>query len=177
MRELADTLSTIDVTNHDVSHEARSLNLASLKELVAQEERRLNLDAERQAQNAPVVESASPSPWQRGSFGNAASSPDTLRFNQLDTHSVHRHRKPKQQLPTPSSASDEVTAAQSLSSSADAPSSSAADAVATLMHAGDTGSRNQPCHPPPAGEAAQETSRDIGSSTSSKEEVTWDDLE
>jgi len=176
MQQIADTLSAVDVTSHDVSHEARSQNLASLKELVAQEERRLSLDAERQAAAPPVVDVASPSPWQRGSFGNAASSPDTLKFNASDTHSIHRHRKPSPQQQTLMSSRASDAREQGLSSSADAQSSSAADAVATLMHAGDTGSRNQP----PARPAARETSPENFSapgSSANEEVVDWDDME
>jgi len=163
MREVSETLSAIDVTNHDVSHEARSQNLASLKELVALEERRLLLDAERQAADTPAVDVADDvSPWSRPRWGGIPSTP--------------RRRV--------SSTSDGDTVAPGLSITAP-------DTEAALMHAtaGD-GSHNQPSPPTQAREAAHEsspgirssatteTSGDIRSSnTSSRSEVSWDDLE
>jgi hypothetical protein len=137
MREITETLSTIDVTNHDVSHESRAQNLHALRELVALEERRLKLDAIR-ALAPPSGALASP-----GDGDTVAESPG--------------------------------------SSGTDASSSSAADTVAALTRdssssAPDTAapSRTRPSPTPPTRETDQETSRDIGSSTSN---VTWEDLE
>src|SRR4030095_11590077 len=69
MREISETLSAIDVTAHDVSHESRSQNLTTLKELVALEERRLALDNERQVadesqpHDPPVVDTFAATPY------------------------------------------------------------------------------------------------------------------
>jgi hypothetical protein len=103
---------------------------------------------------------------------------------------VHRHRKPNaQQLEqregatlsseTLSSASDAVPGDRVCSSSADAAGSSAPDAVAPLMHASTTeeGSRNRPSPPGPARETANETRGADFDRASTKDAVTWEDLE
>jgi hypothetical protein len=161
MREISETLSAIDVTAHDVSHESRSQNLSTLKELVALEERRLALDNERQAADAPPVDVANDvSPWSRPRWGK------TQRSRAV------------------ASTGDGDTGVPGLcSSDADAPASmSAPDAEATLMHASTTEapappSDNRPCPVPPAREAATETSPVLGDSRGSSREVTWEDLE
>lgn len=101
MEQIHESLSTIDVTSHDVSHEARSQNLATLKELVSQEERRLSLTGEAAAEHldhagtgGPAVATGDATAWQRGSFGNAHSSPAAQQYNLRDALNVHRHRKP-----------------------------------------------------------------------------------
>jgi hypothetical protein len=94
MREISETLSAIDVTNHDVSHEARSHNLATLKELVALEERRLAVDNERQvaddaAHDPPVVDTFASTPYSRNSWGgNRSVDP------QRQSHRTHKDRWP-----------------------------------------------------------------------------------
>lgn len=172
MREIADSLSAIDVTNHDVSHEARSQNLATLKELVALEERRLLLDAERDAAAPPVVDAVKQTPWSRGSWGgNASTDPDRV------THRTHKDRLPdavaeRARLGALLSTSDRDTDVPGLCSSAP-------DAEASLMHApARDRSHNRPSPPTQAREAAPETSPGLGDSReSSSNEVSWDDLE
>jgi Sigma-70, region 4. len=163
MREVSETLSAIDVTNHDVSHEARSQNLTTLKELVALEERRLLLDAERQAADAPPVDVADDaSPWSRPRWGALSATPHR-RVASTDDGDT---REPVSSITAP-------------------------DTEAALMHApARDGSHNQPCPPTQAREAANETERALGSSAasetssgvrdsnrSSSSEVSWDDLE
>jgi len=137
MREVSETLSAIDVTNHDVSHEARSQNLTTLKELVALEERRLLLDAERQAADAPPVDVADDvSPWSRPRWGALSATP---------------HRR--------------VASTDDGDTREPVGSSSAPDAEAALMHApARDGSHNQPAPPTQAREATNETRGDIRSS-------------
>src|SRR4029453_7084616 len=95
MREISETLSAIDVTNHDVSHEARSHNLATLKELVALEERRLALDNERQvadesqSHDPPVVDTFAATPYSRNSWGGNRSI-----HPQRESHRAHKERWP-----------------------------------------------------------------------------------
>jgi hypothetical protein len=176
MREIADSLSAVDVTSHDVSHEARSQNLVTLKELVALEERRLLLDGERAASNdAPTVDVKDDvSPWSRSRWGGIPSTP--------------RRRV--------STTADGDTGVPGLSSSSpDAACMSAADTPqsisATDSSAADTTppSRDRPCPPAQAREAAPETRGAlgnaatpetravVGSSAESSSEVTWEDLE
>jgi hypothetical protein len=135
MREISETLSAIDVSNHDVSHESRSQNLATLKELVALEERRLAIDNERQAQDAPVVDAVKQTPWSRGSWGgNASTDPDRV------THRTHKDRSPhalaeQARLGALRSTVDGDTGDPGLSSSAPDASlgMSGADALADVM--------------------------------------------
>ena len=155
LREVQESLSVVDVSNHDVSHEARSQNLASLRELVSQEERRLQLDNERSA-DAPAVDAPADTPWSRSRWGGLESTPKRLSSPRGGDSAEHGLG----------------------SSAADASSSSAADAVAPLTHnpsssAPDTEapSRNRPPTPAPARETGIETSADIRSSP-----VDWDDL-
>jgi len=182
MREVSETLSAIDVTNHDVSHEARSQNLTTLKELVALEERRLLLDAERQAADAPpVVDTFASTPYSRNSWGgNRSIHPDRV------THRTHKDRLPdalalraQQDIRDAREAEDALLIPRDGDTREPVGSITAPDTEAALMHApARDGSHNQPPPLTQAREAAPETSGGIrDSNTSSSSEVSWDDLE
>jgi hypothetical protein len=201
MREISETLSAIDVTAHDVSHESRSQNLTTLKELVALEERRLALDNERQAADdsaPPVVDTFASTPYSRNSWGgNRSIDP------QRQSHRTHKDRLPealaaKAQQDIASARAAEAGVGASLPSprdagtglpgitAPDAGSMSAPDTAEThsSMSAADTPSRDRPPTPAQAREAAPETFLPAGDSRGSRisgatasNEVTWEDLE
>jgi hypothetical protein len=110
MEQIHESLSTIDVTSHDVSHEARSQNLATLKELVSQEERRLSLTGEAAAEHldhagtgAPVVDTApDASAWQRGSIRAQGSITHRAHVNGIPSKRVQKveldRRSPRRTL-------------------------------------------------------------------------------
>jgi len=136
MREVAETLSAIDVTNHDVSHEARSQNLTTLKELVALEERRLLLDAERQAADAPpVVDTFAATPYSRSSWGGNRSI-----HPHRESHRTHKDRLPdalaakaQQDIASARAAEDALLSPSDAVTDDPGLCSSAPDAVAGLM--------------------------------------------
>jgi hypothetical protein len=191
MREISESLSAIDVSSHDVSHEARSQNLATLKELVALEERRLLLDAERDAAAPPVVDTFASTPYSRNSWGtNRSIDP------QRQTHRTHKDRLPETLAAKAQQDIADARAASLLSprdGDTDDPglSSSAPSTEASLMHTpARDGSHNRPSPPTQAREAAPESSPGIrtsaapetrgdirSSNESSSNEVSWDDLE
>lgn len=195
VREISESLATIDVTSHDVSHEARSQNLATLKELVATEERRLQLDGERAAepvaadQNGaaqnmpstadvtPAVDSIRGTPWARPSWGGPIQRSLAQRV-----HSAKQHAKARDDadaasadasLPLASRRSGD-SGAQSLSESAGAaaPPSSGNSAALSSNDAGPPPSHDRPPPVPPAGDTGLETPP-----PSSESAVTWEDLE